>query len=1562
MKKPRKRPTRPVWETLEERRLLSSGPPTGRWIGQDLHDLVGRSSVPGPSGVQDIRIAIENLPTGRTVSFADVQGHGGGQWLFNGRYGPWAAAFVQEPGSTSADVFIEPYQYESGRRFSIQLRYDDGSSTTVYFTGGEADPNLRMPSASARATWTGQDGSDRVGLGPSVGPDGRLDAVLALSNLSSQFGIERVVVTGPGGVAWQYGTNPQANHNAELVRQPGDPTRATLFLQPDRDLAGVPLMVRINYENGTSDETAVLAGTTDPSLVVPSPPPLPVRSDAITVDWLGQSNIAQGPSGHVGLRISGLPVDRVVVGATLSNDVRGQTWVYRPEANSSYYAEPNALALSFRRTTDPAVADVSFPPVRDENGSLLTLRLLYDDGTTSITRFSGRSTDVTLRAPRPAPTEILARPGDDLNALANQYGTVKLAPGDYRLNQPLILSKPVQIIGQPGATLIFDQPSNTLPWTAAIKIHQGNTTLQGFAVRFAGPVRWNWTVPYDPAVIGTTDPLDGIAGGLKVGLSFIQLDIEAPPVLAGAGLQESPKLFRLVTAENGTILGNRLRGGTTQFQGGPWVIAENTYLGTTPGTRAFDVFAGQWTRDVSIRDNIARPEPGSGKTYRFVVLTGSGDNVSITGNTVEDIGPRDNDVIAHPNAPETILTEAYRIRFEGRPLAVSPDGRVVQIQAPQGDPIRAGDVLAILSGPNGGQWRRVAQVVNPTTILLEAPLPTDVPLPAISISTGFVDLSIRGNVVDVRGSSEAAPLVLVGAQFGTEVSGNRFRGGLGSRIVAKASEQPVHWGWSFTPVLDASITSNTFEDALKPLSVGVDRNGPVKTSKDRVYFEGDLTGNIVAWSPSFLSSHSLDGVSPIAFRVGHVRALDPVETLVHASGNGLKLPPGLSPGPGLDVHVATLNGEAIVDATLPLPLIDAPAPPRLHLFRDTGASDTDGITSDPRFVLEGPPNLTYEYRLDGSSTFNRLSSGGLGQPISPGSLADGAVTIWARTLDEYDRPSESVPFRFILDTTPPNAPSPTLDPTSDSGRSTSDRITRVRRPLLQAPIQPDEFVTLLVNGTIGGSRTGPGQIQVASPLPDGPNVFSLRVQDRAGNTSTSSDLLVQIDTVAPAAMPPSLTPSSDTGFSSTDRVTSDQRPVFHALAQPEDTVALLVDGQERARRAGGGTIAPTTLLADGVRLISLRLEDRAGNVSISTAIPVTIDTVPPVASPPKLLASSDTGISSTDRITRDRLPVFRVDAAPQETVILLVNGIEVSRGTGPETIAVPSALSDGEWSVSVRLQDAAGNSSTSPALSVTLDTRGTGPVSGLRDAGQGLIQFDPHPEAASYEYRLGNGPFVSIGTQTSLRIPGLAWGANTVVVRTVDVAGNAGAETPVVVNLPRPRGVWMGQTSRADLAGPWSNRVGPDGFADVRIQLFDLPVDREIAFLDIQGKGGGRWQFGNPRNEHWRIALARTPGASTADAYFQPGRSDPPREYQVLVRFTDGSSAEFYIRGGFVFRSLRGIQASGGLGGPLPASSTLKNNAPWARRWAALLAARAARTAGPVALKTIPGQTGGKPV
>jgi hypothetical protein len=105
---------------------FNSAVPAGKWIGQDGQDLVGAAAGVGPSEVQDIHIALAGLPPKAKITFAKINPLGGGDWVYQGAPGPWAAQIVREAGSRRADLYLEPHQAETGRAFQVLLQFEDG--------------------------------------------------------------------------------------------------------------------------------------------------------------------------------------------------------------------------------------------------------------------------------------------------------------------------------------------------------------------------------------------------------------------------------------------------------------------------------------------------------------------------------------------------------------------------------------------------------------------------------------------------------------------------------------------------------------------------------------------------------------------------------------------------------------------------------------------------------------------------------------------------------------------------------------------------------------------------------------------------------------------------------------------------------------------------------------------------------------------------------------------------------------------------------------------------------------------------------------------------------------------------------------------------------------------------------------------------------------------------------------------------------------------------------------------------------------------------------------------
>ena len=128
--------------------------------------------------------------------------------------------------------------------------------------------------------------------------------------------------------------------------------------------------------------------------------------------------------------------------------------------------------------------------------------------------------------------------------------------------------------------------------------------------------------------------------------------------------------------------------------------------------------------------------------------------------------------------------------------------------------------------------------------------------------------------------------------------------------------------------------------------------------------------------------------------------------------------------------------------------------------------------------------------------------------------------------------------------------------------------------------------------------------------------------------------------------------------------------------------------------------------------IQIQATDVAGNISTATETGYVIDVTPPAtpAQAPDLIASSDTGVSSTDNQTNQDTPTFEVVCTESDSVIeLFIDGLSVETyactSIGSADILLSSALSDGDYDVTYTETDSFGNESgVSPTLTITLNT------------------------------------------------------------------------------------------------------------------------------------------------------------------------------------------------------------------------------------------------------------------
>jgi hypothetical protein len=169
----------------------------------------------------------------------------------------------------------------------------------------------------------------------------------------------------------------------------------------------------------------------------------------------------------------------------------------------------------------------------------------------------------------------------------------------------------------------------------------------------------------------------------------------------------------------------------------------------------------------------------------------------------------------------------------------------------------------------------------------------------------------------------------------------------------------------------------------------------------------------------------------------------------------------------------------------------------------------------------------------------------------------------------------------------------------------------------------------------------------------------------------------------------------------------------------------------------------------------------------------------------------DTGSSSSDEITSDKTPTLSGTAESGSTVTLY-NGVTVLgsiTATGGNWSITPSAMDDGDYSLTATATDLAGNESSGTTISVTIDTQApAAPSTPDLDAGSDTnisddnITSDDTPtftgaaEAGSTVKLYSGATKIGSGTATggnwSIEASVLADGVHSITATATDVAGN----------------------------------------------------------------------------------------------------------------------------------------------------------------------------------------------
>lgn len=610
------------------------------------------------------------------------------------------------------------------------------------------------------------------------------------------------------------------------------------------------------------------------------------------------------------------------------------------------------------------------------------------------------------------------------------------------------------------------------------------------------------------------------------------------------------------------------------------------------------------------------------------------------------------------------------------------------------------------------------------------------------------------------------------------------------------------------------------------------------------------------------------------------------------------------------VSVRSVDGQGVAgpDISSDGIFVDTSAPPAPAYVRDGTGVDIDqstnptGISANWAAVTD-PSTVKYQYAIGTTSggqeyqsyTANTATSfTKVGVPLVTNTTyhisvraIDGAGNIGTPTT------SNGVTILHVNDTTPPTvtvtAPSTgaTVAGTVPFSATATDDITMAG-------------VQFQVNGQNIGSEdiTNPYSISWnTTGSANGSYTLTAIARDSSNNVTTSAPITVTVANGGGDISPPTAsisTPANNatvTGTISIRGILVDN--VMPAGAKVKiDGVDL---GPEILTSSSFNATWDTTAVSNGSHVITVVARDTSNNVGTSPAVTVTVSNVIPDTTPPVVTVTAPvdgsyvTGSVPLTATATDNIGVlgvtFKVDGS--------TSGVEDT--SAPYSISWDStAATVGTHTITAVVYDAAGNSATSTAISVTVDRTAptvsiTAPIAAAYVGGSAVTLTATAADAngiAGVQFAV-DGTNVGVEVTSSLytviwNSTGLSDAAHTITAIARDSAGNLTTSSGVSVTT--------------DNTAP----PATTGMRDGTVQGIDVDYSKSLTLL------GSNWNAvtdtGSGLNKYER-AIGTTPGGTDVSDYFG-----------FTGSFTSISIGGTFIEGVKYYTSVRAVDKAGNIG------------------------------------------------
>ncbi|EBP3819251.1 Ig-like domain repeat protein, partial [Salmonella enterica subsp. enterica] len=393
-----------------------------------------------------------------------------------------------------------------------------------------------------------------------------------------------------------------------------------------------------------------------------------------------------------------------------------------------------------------------------------------------------------------------------------------------------------------------------------------------------------------------------------------------------------------------------------------------------------------------------------------------------------------------------------------------------------------------------------------------------------------------------------------------------------------------------------------------------------------------------------------------------------------------------------------------IDTTLSTPTIELDGPD------DTGVQ-SDNLTNRPQptFILKhvdaDAASVVVSVKHGGTTTTFAATNGAGGWRFTPASdWADGAYTLSVTVTDKAGNVSHSVPLTVNVDT---HVTIDSIVLVNDSG-VIGDNLTNEVRPHFRVTVPGDvNVVRLSLNDGktwVNATQSAAGDWEYIWPddVTEGKHTLTVEATDIAGNKATQmleftidttlSTPTIRLDTVDDSGVPG-------------DNITNEKMPGFTINGIDADASQVMVvvthNGKSEeltlTQVSGRWHFTPDSDWTDGNYTLTVKVEDKAGNMSQSSPLTVTVDTQTVINS---IVLVNDSGIVG-DNMTNNVHPHFRVTVPEDVNVVRLSIDGGTTWGNATQSAVKgiwnynwPTDVGDGKYTLMVEAIDAAGNKAT----------------------------------------------------------------------------------------------------------------------------------------------------------------------------------------------------------------------------------------------------------------------------